>query len=318
MFLCLVALGMRQAPPDALAWAYNISPAPPPGATAAPPAGDNDARRQLPGAAQSFTLAEIRNAFGPADWFPQDHPPMPDVVARGRRPNVRACSLCHYPNGKGRPENAGIAGLPVAYFVQTMADFKDDLRKSAEPRKANTNTMIAIAKDMSDEEVRAAAAYFASMKWTPWIKVVETDTVPRTRIAGGMFLPLGDQAGTEPIGQRIVEMPANPAQTDLRDPRSGFVAYVPTGSVAKGKYLVTTGGAGRTVACTVCHGDGLAGLGPVPGIAGRSPSYVARQLHDMRQGARRGAWSPLMTAAVAQLTTEDILNIAAYTSSLVP
>ena len=54
----------------------------------------------------------------------------------GKRPDVRACSLCHYPNGKGRPENAGVSGLPVSYFLQTMADFKNGARKSADPRKA--------------------------------------------------------------------------------------------------------------------------------------------------------------------------------------
>src|SRR6185295_2416952 len=103
------------------------------------------------------------------------------------------------PNGKGRPENAGVAGLPYAYFVQTMADFKGDARKSADARKANTNIMIAIAKAMTDDEVKASAEYFSSMKWTPWIKVVETATVPKTRIAGGMFLKL-DGSDNEPIG----------------------------------------------------------------------------------------------------------------------
>jgi cytochrome c553 len=310
------AMQAPQAPPDALAWAYNITPPPPKGSANPAPAPDTTPRT-LPGSNQSFTLAQIRDGFGPADWFPQDHPTMPEIVARGRRPNVRACSLCHYPNGKGRPENAGISGLPVGYFVQAMADFKNGVRKSAESRKANTNLMIAIAKDMTDDEVKAAAEYFASMPWTPWIKVVETDSVPRTRVAGGMFLPLdGPTAGTEPIGNRIVEMPENVERTEtFRDPRSGFVAYVPTGSVKKGEHLVTTGGAGRTVACGICHGGDLKGLGPVPGLAGRSPSYVVRQLYDMQQGARKGAWSDLMKAAVAKLTPDDMLNIAAYTSS---
>src|SRR6185295_14283893 len=69
----------------------------------------------------------------------------------------------------------------------------------APTRKANTNIMIAIAKGMTDDEVKAAADYFAAMKWTPWIKVVEAATVPKTRIAGGMFLKL-DGGETEPIG----------------------------------------------------------------------------------------------------------------------
>ena len=86
----------------------------------------------------------------------------------------------------------------------------------------------------------------------------------------------------------------------------------------KGEALVTTGGAGKTTQCAICHGPNLEGLGPVPGIAGRSPSYVARQLYDMQQGTRKGIWSDLMKPVVAKLTTEDMLNIAAYTASRTP
>ena len=86
---------------------------------------------------------------------PRRSPAMPEIVAHGRRPDVRACGLCHYPNGKGRQENAGVSGLPVSYFIQTMNDFRNGVRKSAEPRKANTNLMIAIAKAMTPEEIKA-------------------------------------------------------------------------------------------------------------------------------------------------------------------
>ncbi len=270
--------------------------------------------RQLPGSSGSFTLAQIRDGFGPADWFPGDHPAMPEIVAHGKRPDVRACSLCHYPNGKGRPENAGVSGLPVAYFIQTMADFKTEARKSADSRKGNTNLMIAYAKAMTDEEVKAAAAYFGAMTWTPWIKVVEAGTVPKTRIAGGMFVKL-EGRDTEPIGDRIIEVPDDAERTEtLRDPRSGFTAYVPVGSIKKGEALVTTG-AGKTTRCSVCHGADLKGLGPVPGIAGRSPSYTVRQLFDTQHGTRKGVWADLMKPVVANLTNDDMLAIAAYTAS---
>jgi cytochrome c553 len=298
-------------------WAYGF-----PSAAAAVPAAPAAAAapdvtpRQLPGSSGSFTLAQIRDGFGPADWFPGDHPVMPEIVAHGKRPDVRACSLCHYPNGKGRPENAGVAGLPVSYFIQTMADFKSESRKSADTRKANTNLMVAYAKAMTDEEVKAAAEYFAAMKWTPWIKVVEAATVPKTRIAGGMFLKL-DRAETEAIGDRIIEVPDDTEATEvLRNPRSGFTAYVPPGSIKKGEALVTSGG--KTTRCSVCHGADLKGLGPVPGIAGRSPSYTVRQLFDTQRGTRKGVWADLMKPVVANLTNDDMLAIAAYTASLVP
>lgn len=323
-FAAVVVLGAQYAPPTPPgqpAWAYAI-PIPPPAAPAgapapaAPPADTTP--KSLPGTDRTFTRAEISNAFGPADWYPNDHPAMPDVVAKGRRPDVRACGLCHMPNGKGRPENAGVSGLPASYFIQQLHDFKNDLRKSAEPRKGNTNIMVMIAKAMTDEEMQQAAEYFGAIKWSGrYIRVVEGNTVPKTRIAGGVHLVLeGAEAGTEPLGQRIIETPEHAEHFEvLRDPRDGFVAYVPAGAVKKGEALVRTGGNGKTVACGTCHGAELQGLGPVPPLAGRSPSYLVRQMYDIQQGARKGQWAELMKPVVQKLTNEDLVNIAAYTAS---
>jgi len=199
-----------------------------------------------------------------------------------------------------------------------MNDFRSGVRKSAEPRKTNTNLMIAIAKAMTPEEIKLAADYFAAMPWTPWVRVVETPTVPKMESRGGIWIPI-ESASKEPIGVRVVETPENPERTEiLRDPRSPFIAYVPPGSIKKGEALVKTGGSGRTEACGVCHGSDLSGLGPVPGIAGRSPSYLARQMFDMQAGARHGEWTDLMKPVVAKLTDEDLVNITAYVSSLMP
>ena len=148
------------APP---AWAYGTPPTPPPPAQPAP---DDGSLKHLSGSNAQFTLTQIRDAFGPADWYPGDHPQMPDVVAHGRKPDVRACSLCHYPNGKGRPENAPVASYPTSYFIQQMMDFKNGLRKSSDPKKANTNLMIGFAKSMTDDEIRQAAEYFGCLLYT--------------------------------------------------------------------------------------------------------------------------------------------------------
>jgi cytochrome c553 len=295
-------------------WAYGTDPA------AAVPSGNakpDKSLKQLPGTDLKFTEAQIQDPFGPADWFPGDHAVMPNIVAHGRKPTIWACALCHYPNGKGRPENAGVSGLPISYFIEQMHEFRDGQRKSADSRKKNTELMSAFAKAMTDQEIQAAAEYFCGMKWTLWIKVVETDTVPKTRTSVGMYLPIAG-AGKEELGQRIIEVPMDPEGTEvLRNPHSGFLAYVPVGSIQKGKELVTNGGR-RTSPCGVCHGFDLNGLGPVPGIAGRSPSYIVRQLYDMQQGRRNGTWTELMKSVVRNLNEEDMLNIAAYTSSLQP
>lgn len=298
------------APPP---WAYTVNPPATPGAK--PPAPD-PAPKQLPGSQASYTVAQTRDANNPPDWHPEGHPPMPEAVAHGRKPEMRACGFCHLANGQGRPENASLAGLPAAYITQQMADFKSGARKSAEPKMGPPNAMIADAKAATDDEVKAVAAYFSSFPFKKWIRVVEARDVPKTRIAGSMHTPTGD--GTEPLGQRIVEMPEDLARTELRDGSSGFVAYVPVGSIAKGEALVKSGGGGKTVACGTCHGADLRGLGPVPPIAGRSPSYTVRQLYDLQQGVRKGPWSPLMKGAVEKLTVDDLIAIAAYTSSREP
>ena len=310
-----------QTDSTAPAWAFPVNPPAPAGAAPAP---DDGSARHLPGTEVAFTLGQTRDAFNVPDWHPDAHPPMPDIVSHGRRPDVRACGYCHLPNGQGRPENASLAGLPAVYIVQQMADYKDGLRKSSEPKMGPPAAMLALAKAANDDEVKAAAAYFSSFPFRKWIRVIEADVVPRTRVAGSMLVsveeggPGGNDPGMEPIGQRIIETPEDRARTELRDASSGFVAYVPRGSIKAGEALVTTGGAGKTIACGTCHGAELKGLGPVPGLAGRSPSYVVRQLYDLQHGARHGTWSDLMKASVAKLTIDDMIAIAAYTASRVP
>ena len=293
-------------------WAYTVNPPPTPGAKPAAPVDPSP--RSVPGTTVTFTIAQTRDAYNPPDWHPNDHPPMPQAVAHGRPKEMRACGFCHLTNGQGRPENASLAGLPAAYIVQQMADFKSGARKSAEPRMGPPNAMIQDAKAATDDEITEAAAYFSSFPFKKWIRVVEAKEVPRTRIAGSMHVPT---EGTEALGQRIIEMPEDLSRTELRDGASGFVAYVPVGSIAKGESLVKTG-AGKTVACGTCHGNDLKGLGPIPPLAGRSPSYTVRALFDLQQGVRKGPWSPLMKAAVEKLTVDDMIAIAAYTSSREP
>jgi cytochrome c553 len=113
-------------------------------------------------------------------------------------------------------------------------------------------------------------------------------------------------------------MPDDVQQFELRDTRSQFTAYVPVGSVAKGEALAKTGGSGTTVPCVMCHGPNLKGIGPIPGIAGRSPSYILRQLYDFQHGARAGTASALMKPSVEKLSNEDMILLAAYIASLDP
>jgi cytochrome c553 len=147
--------------------------------------------------------------------------------------------------------------------------------------------------------------------------VVEADTVPKTYFEGTRRLKHPSGA-TEPIGKRIIEVPEDQTQVELRSPRASFVSYVPIGSIAKGEALVTTGGGGKTVPCAICHGAGLKGLGDVPNIAGRSPGNIARQIYSVQTGDRGGPNAALMKGVVEKLTGDDVLAISAYVASLEP
>ncbi len=298
----------EEVPP---AWAYPVNP---PDFKVTP---DDGTLRHVPDSTAGYTLTQARDLFFALDWHPGDHPPMPDIVALGRKPDVRACGVCHRADGPGGPENIGIAGLPAQYIVQQMADFKSGARKTSVPQRVPPQLMTTLSKDITDAEIEAAAAYFSGLKPRAVIKVVETDTVPKTRVAG-WFLAASATGGKEPIDGRIIEVPEDLERFEMRDARSRFIAYVPPGSIAKGRELAMTGGAGKTVQCAICHGPELKGVGPIPGIAGRSPSYIVRQLYDFQHGARAGLGSQLMTPNVAKLTIGDIVALAAYAASLPP
>jgi len=282
------------------------------------PPPDDGLEKTVPGSKTSFTRKQISDLFNAHDWFPEDHPTMPDVVAHGRGPEVRACGMCHLPNGKGRPENAPLAGLSATYIAQQIADFQSGRRRSAVPTTRPQTFMVETAKHASDEDVKVAAAYFSKLTYQPWIRVIEAETVPKTEVIFGTLWAPAPGTETEPLGHRIVEIPENLERTELRDPRSGFVAYVPVGSLAQGEKLATTGGDGKTNPCFGCHGPGLKGLGAVPPIAGRSTSYIVRQIYDIQSGARAGSASLLMQPVVAKLTTDDMISLAAYVASLAP
>jgi cytochrome c553 len=247
------------------------------------PSDTSGNRLSLAGSDRTFTVAEITSPYNPADWFPHDHPPMPDIVAHGKQATrFRACAICHYPNGLGLMQNAPVAGLPSDYFLRQIADFASGRRKSADLNKANAFEMAAMARNLTREDATAAAEYYGSMTFKPWNRVVESETVPTfTATINGLFLK-ADGTETEPLGRRLVEMPEDTYQSNmLRNPRSGMVVYAPVGSLKAGETLVKTGGGGRTQPCATCHGPELRGTALAPPIAGRQPGYLARQMYDL-------------------------------------
>jgi cytochrome c553 len=307
--LATAAVGQDQHRPPA--WAYPQAVA-----DYRPPVDDGRVRH-VANSGAGWTLTQLRDLFFAPDWHPEEHLQMPQVVAHGRKPDVYACGFCHRADGAGGPENASLAGLPEGYITQQMADFKSGARRSSLPERLPSKLMTASAKAATEEEVAKAAAYFSSVKPRKLITVIEASEVPKTYIAGWFFTPVNEQE-KEPIAGRIIEMPKDVEQFESRDTHSEFIAYVPVGSIAKGEALAITGGDGKTIPCGKCHAPDLRGLGVVPSIRGRSPSYLVRQLYDMQHGARAGTGSGLMTGVVSNLSEEDFVSLAAYAATLKP
>jgi cytochrome c553 len=298
------AQALLSVPNGLPAWAFNI-----PDKTQ-PPSVPTNGEVRVPGSSKVYEAAKIAGNAHPPDWFPEEHGPAPNIVTGEGGATTMACGSCHLMSGQGHPESADLAGLPVEYFVRQMRYFKSGARK-------DDIRMGPIAKATSDEDIRKSAEYFAALKPIPWVKVIETSMPPKTYVAtAGRHRLLSPEGGTEPIGHRIIEIPVDPQRTNDRDPHAPFLAYVPPGSIAKGEALVKTGLSGKTIACAICHGDQLRGLGEVPRVAGLQPVYIARQLIQMQNGSSAGVNAALMKKAVANLTEDDIISISAYLGTL--
>ena len=305
LVILMAAAGTAAAPapiePDIAAWLFT-------GNRAAPPPSGWDAVRPLavPGSTARFTQAQLHDLQRAVDWYPQAHPPMPAIVAQGRAPEVKACGFCHLPGGGGRPENASLAGLDHGYIEAQVAAFADGTRRAAVPEWIPTHTMSETARAATPAEIHTAAVYFESLHYVSRVRVVETATVPRLDFSGFTPVP-APGGGREPIAGRLIEMPDDVERFERRDPLVGYTAYVPPGTLAKGAAVM------RRIGCPACHGPGSKLWN-----AGRSPSYMVRQLLAFRSGARHDPGSPPMRAVAARLTTADIIAVAGYWASLKP
>ena len=295
-------------PPD---WAYVIYQ------KAADP-GPKAGRVTVPGSRINLAPDQLDDPFGARDWFPNDHPAMPEAVAHGhaQAPKLASCSRCHLATGAGEPDNAALSALPADYIVAQVNEFRAGRRGCAVPRAAACrNVMMKMALAASDAEVRASADYFSRLRYRSRIKVVEAAMAPKTAVMG-FFLARATGGGEEALGQRILELPDDLAAFDAGDWRSPITAYAPPGSVARGRALVRSGAGAAP--CGGCHGARLQGKLFAPPLAGRSPSYLVRQLYDMQYGFRGGPAAAPMAQELAHLGAQDRIAIAAYLASLRP
>ena len=270
---------------------------------------------EIPDSNQKFTLARINDPFNAPDWRP-DHAPMPDIVAKGRKPAVMACAYCHTPTGQGRPENSALAGLSETYFKEQLRDLRSGARKPMGPEAYLPSwNMLKIAKAMTDEEIDASAKYFAQQKLRRRVYVIESLRIPRAERAAWIYEEVG---GTEDLEGRLLEVTNELTRHERRDDRLEYLAYVPPGSINRGKRLVTTGDGGKTVVCATCHSPKLMGTDKIPPLAGRQPTYLLRQMLAFRNGARTGDAAKQMTPVVDKLTLDEMIDVVAYLGSLYP
>jgi cytochrome c553 len=297
------------APVAGFEWAYPMSP---PNL----PRPDPNASFTAEGADPSMklTVRQINDGFGPPDWFPKEHAPLPKIVAHGQAPHVIACTLCHLPSGNGHPESASISGLSVKYIIEQMHAFRDGNRQNI---RAPAMTEMAYA--ISEKDLREAAEYFSRIPRSKqkWMRVVETSRAPANHVGAGGARFFDKGGATVPLGPDMIYEIAESEEVELRNDHTGFVDYVPMGSLAKGR-IVSLGNRGQFRSCGSCHGADFRGHDDAPRLAGRSAYYLIRQLADMRAGYRKGPALGEMKEVVGKLSDADILNVAAFMASKAP
>jgi cytochrome c553 len=306
---CHPAQRQRPFVPDALAWAY-------PQGTKGPAFDPGPGPFHLPGSRATYTKAQIDDDSRMVDWYPQEHRQPPDAVAIGVHGST-PCAACHMANGAGFLAAPDLAGLPASYIAEQVRAFRDGSRQSSQHRWIAGQEMIDVARKVGDPDLALAAAYFSGLPRNRRYQVVETDMVPATRPDRyGWHDPVPGRP-EEPIAGRIIEVPEDLHRILLLDDHARILVYVPKGAVANGQALVRSGGGGG-MSCTSCHGSDLRGTGGTPPLAGRSAAYLARQLWDIKTGARGGPSVALMQSVTANLTPEKIRDIAAYLASRDP
>jgi cytochrome c553 len=278
-----------------------------PGPGYANPPGHPDAAKiiRLAGSNVVFHETDFRGMSRAVDWFPASHPPAPDVVLR-QRGDVYPCGYCHLPDGQGRPENARLQGLPADYIIEQVTAFSSGVRRSAAADYIPAQFMAMEAHALSAGDLQKAAAYFSQFEPASTTQVVEATYIPQA--AAWNFVYRFDPSRREALGYRIVEGPVDPGRFELRDPGTAYIAYVPVGAIARGQAIAEKGVPGGP-ACESCHGKALAG------IAGASPSFVARQLMGFRAKTRNDAGAAPMQEVAAGLNDAQIVDVAAYVGS---
>lgn len=295
----------------AMAWAMAKPNSPDPSAPPSLRAPKPNPREivHVPGSTRSYTRAQLDAGDSFPDWFPGDHPPAPRIVMEHDKPGFPLpCADCHWPNGQGDITSPPLAGLPEAYIVEQITAFRQGTRA--------VQVMAKEARSITDSDMQLAAGYFSKLLYTPRVRPVETATVPETHWSDFVLVPNSNGA-REPIGKRIIETPVDVEAREAGDDHVESIAWVPPGSIERGETIASKG-IGTAAACESCHGGKLQGVGNIPPLAGRPPTYIVRELIRFRLGQRTNPGAAPMRFEVSHLTLEDMIDVAAYAASRKP
>jgi cytochrome c553 len=278
---------------------------------------DNRQMLHVPGSAKLSTEAEIRSRQHVIDWFPDTHQELPHFMIHSDDPDVIACAKCHMPSGTGRPENASIVGLSAEYIIAQVEAIISGRRTYSDDLWPPT-LMRSAAMALNRSQIEQAARYYASLPVRKYVDIIESDQIPAIEAYGQVYFVKGGPR--EPLGARIIEIPEDRELFERRDPYGRYKAYVPKGSIQRGRLFAQSGGGEPARICTTCHGAELKGGTDMPGpaIAGKFPVYLFRQLYGFKTGARQGANAEMMAPVVQDMTLSRMIDLAAYAASIKP
>ncbi len=167
------------------------------------------------------------------------------------------------------------------------------------------------------QEIDASAKYFAQQKLRRRVYVIESLRIPRAERAAWIYEEVG---GTEDLEDRLLEVTNELVRHERRDDRLEYIGLCAT---RQHQPRQAPRGHGRWLArlrpvLPPAISPNLKGTDKIPPIAGRSPTYLLRQMLAFRNAARAGEAAQQMKPVVEKLTLNEMIDVSAYLGSLYP
>jgi cytochrome c553 len=246
----------------------------------------------------------------------------------GRGVAERECKGCHGLDGKGvAPGIPNLAGQRGRYIMAALQEYKESKRVHAALR--------AIATDLSEDQTRGVAAFYASLKPMPAEKIPVFSPYEHGKTAAAACAPCHgadgnskiagtpNLAGQQPIyfvtatqeyltGRRA-SAPMDPmlrklTRLDIESVALFFASQTATPRPAPPRGNPTLGEP-RTAVCGGCHGShGVSTDTATPSLAGQDPDYLTQAI----KGYRTTRKNDTMSRVVVNLSDQEIDDISAF------